>query len=182
VEKFITFIEPDLKKKNSNIFLFFFLVTLCACKKYPEDRGLFLKNPQSRITKHHWQVAGVLYNETEINHQLNDSLILGEIENLQLEFQYQARESGTRSWVRYTYNGDDKTFSTTGLWELENKDKDLYLTELDSWSNFVDTNAYHDHLMLNNLFKTSWSILKLNKSELKIKNIKGFEIRLKSVK
>jgi len=159
------------------IFIFCAGLVFIKCKKYPDDRGIFFTTLLSRLTKHPWRVVQVLFNGSNINSLLNDSLNLGELEDLQLKFVYRdGRDAGLQSYVEYSYKGNALYFSTDGGWNLDNKNKDILLNKLEDWVHTLDPNAALDHNILNNLFYHYWSILNLNKSELKIKNNKGYEI------
>ncbi len=144
---------------------------LSNCKKYPENKSISLSTVKHRLIKQRWNVKEVLYNGNNINQVINDSLLLGDIENLQLNIDYlNSEKTGT---LRYTYGGNEEYFFMGGVWGVYEKKKYISFREATGNGNSQVSN---DIIRLNNLFNYSWTIVTLYKSDLKIENKKGFKI------
>ncbi|MBA3706124.1 MAG: hypothetical protein H0W84_09565 [Bacteroidetes bacterium] len=157
-----------------------FSLFFTECKKYSEDGGISLHKPLRRLINIHWQVIDVSFNGTSINAVFNDSLNLGELEDLQLYFNY-SRSSLEVSYVDYAYYGNSDYLVGYGEWKLGDKDVRLAFYKLDGFGSYTSPDVINDHKILNNLFPPVWLIIKLYGSELKIKNNKGYEITFKAV-
>ena len=121
----------------------------------------------------------VLYNGDNINVTYNNSLILGKIEEVQIKFIYNnVQEPST---VRFSYNGNEDYFFCGGEWSFFEKKKYLSINDF-AGSGSVDSVSLHDTNILDNLFAKYWTIIKLYKTDLKLKNKKGYEIIFKAVK
>jgi hypothetical protein len=156
-------------------FLFVLFVLFTQCKKYPEDNFISLKTSERRLTKYKWKIETIKYEGQVVNDQYNDSLVLGELKDLEFEF------SGANGYdesiynIRYTQNSN---FHTYGHY--------IIMKKYESFS-FHDHNTTYDSIklkeesVLNNLFCTkTWSILKLYRKEFKIKNFRNYVIEFKA--
>jgi len=162
------------------IFIAFLSLFFTECKKYPEDDSISLRTAKTRLLKNSWKVNEVLLNGNNINSMLNDSLNLADIEELQLRFGNTLEESAeSRDRVGYTYNGNSDYFEAYGGWKFYDKKKYLSLDHLTSDKGGADLS---EAKILNGVFASFWTIIKLHKEELKIKNTKGYEITLNSVR
>ena len=155
--------------------LFLLFVLLTQCKKYPEDNFISLKTSQRRLSKYKWKIETIKYEGQVVNVQYNDSLVLGELEDLEFQFSGGNGYDESTYNIRYTQNSN---FHTYGHYITEKK--------YESFS-FFDHNTTYDSIklmeesVLNKLLCTkTWYILKLYRKEFKIKNIRNYEIVFKA--
>lgn len=166
-----------MKSRFYILVLFFFGLFYSNCKKYPDDNFISLRTAKQRLIKHPWKIKDVIYNGTNINQTLNDSLQLGNIEDLQLDFDYLNSEKIGK--IRYSYNGDESLFVCYSDWRLTDKKTRLFLTEPTGNGNSIKIGEIK---IIANLFFYSWTITKLYRNDLIIKNGKNYEIIFEAVK
>jgi hypothetical protein len=151
-------------------------VLFTQCKKYPEDNFISLKTSERRLTKYKWKIETIKYEGQIVNDQYNDSLVLGELEDL--EFQFSGGDSYGESTcnIRYSQNSGFHLYTTYTI------DKKYELLGLLDFKNSRDSIQQNEESILNRLFCTKvWSVLKLYRKEFKIKNIRNYEIVFKAV-
>jgi hypothetical protein len=151
-------------------------VLFTQCKKYPEDNFISLKTSERRLTKYKWKIETVKFEGQVVNDIYNDSLQLGELQDL--EFQFSSVDSYDESVYNISYP-QNPNFNLFGRYDLNRKYGSFDFFYLRNSADSVEKKE--EKIFYNLLCTKTWSILKLYRKDFKLKNIRNYEIVFKPV-